>query len=276
MSSTTLLRSRAANGIAYHRTGGGSPVVLIHGVGLRSESWLPQIDALAIRYSVNAADMPGHGESSAMELSAPTIGQYADRMAAFIEATVGEPAILIGHSMGALIVLDIAARFPTLCRGVAAITAVYRRSQAATQAIQERARAIRLSDDDDLATSPVTRWFGASPTGEEARLAALCIQWLTEGDRDGYATAYGVFANQDGLSDAALASIDVPALFLTADGDPNSTPEMSRAMAQIAPRGEALVIEGARHMVQLTHPEEINAALGEFCARCDTQAAELR
>lgn len=272
MTSSALPRSRAGNGIAYHRAGDGTPVVLIHGVGLRSESWLAQIDALASRYTIFAADMPGHGESDDIGLPSPTIGQYADRMGAFIEETVEEPTIVIGHSMGAVIVLDIAARYPQLCRGVAALTAVYRRTEAATQAIRERARAMREGDGENLATSPVTRWFGESPQGEQARMAALCRQWLTEVDRDGYATAYSVFAHQDGLSDDALASIGVPALFLTADGDPNSTPAMSHAMAKVAPRGEAVVIEDARHMVQMTHPEDVNAVLGDFCARCDALA----
>ena len=57
-----------------------------------------------------------------------------------------------------------------------------------------------------------------------------------------------------------MASITCPALILTADGDANSTPEMTRAIAA-ACHGTAVVIEGSRHMVNLTAPEPVTQAL---------------
>ena len=56
----------------------------------------------------------------------------------------------------------------------------------------------------------------------------------------------------------------LPALFLTAGDDPNSTPAMARAMAAAAPNGRAVVIEGHRHMVNLTAPQLVNAALADW------------
>jgi len=50
-------------------------------------------------------------------------------------------------------------------------------------------------------------------------------------------------------------------LALTGARDPNSTPAMARQMAGQAPRGRAVVIEGHKHMVNLTAPEAVNAAL---------------
>ena len=58
-----------------------------------------------------------------------------------------------------------------------------------------------------------------------------------------------------------------PALFLTGDGDLNSTAEMAREMAAAAPRGEAVVIAGHRHMVNLTAPEMVNEALIRWLGR---------
>jgi flavin reductase (DIM6/NTAB) family NADH-FMN oxidoreductase RutF len=58
--------------------------------------------------------------------------------------------------------------------------------------------------------------------------------------------------------------LEAPALFLTGEQDPNSSPAMSQAMAAIAPRGRALIIPDERHMMNLTSPERINAALLEF------------
>jgi pimeloyl-ACP methyl ester carboxylesterase len=80
----------------------------------------------------------------------------------------------------------------------------------------------------------------------------------------GYEAAYSVFANSDKVHAARLSELKVPALFFTADGDPNSTPEMSLAMAALAPNGSSKVLTGHRHMMTLTAPEEVSATLATF------------
>ena len=55
-------------------------------------------------------------------------------------------------------------------------------------------------------------------------------------------------------------------LALTGDGDPNSTPKMSRAMAESAQNGHVKVLEGHRHMVNLTAPEAVNKILDNWLA----------
>ena len=49
--------------IAHARTGSGTPLVLVHGVGARREMWDPVVPALAARHEVVAVDLPGFGES---------------------------------------------------------------------------------------------------------------------------------------------------------------------------------------------------------------------
>ena len=46
-----------------------------------------------------------------------------------------------------------------------------------------------------------------------------------------------------------------------------STPAMARALAELAPKGEAQVLEDARHMMQMTHPDRVSERLGEFIGR---------
>ncbi|MFD2856780.1 alpha/beta fold hydrolase [Seohaeicola zhoushanensis] len=60
----------------------------------------------------------------------------------------------------------------------------------------------------------------------------------------------------------------MPALFMTGEAEPNSTPAMSRAMAELAPQGQALVVPGAAHMLPMTHPDVVNAALLDLAADC--------
>uniref|UniRef100_UPI001EF8B941 alpha/beta fold hydrolase n=1 Tax=Stenotrophomonas maltophilia TaxID=40324 RepID=UPI001EF8B941 len=56
----------------------------------------------------------------------------------------------------------------------------------------------------------------------------------------------------------------VPALFMTGECDPNSTSDMSRAMADAAPRGRLAILPGQRHMMTMTAPLDVAERLRAF------------
>lgn len=267
----TLQRSRTTDGTAYHRSGRGRPVVLVHGVGLRAESWYRQIAVLEKTHTVFAIDMTGHGESRAIDDGRPGLAPFTEQLGTFVDKVVAEPAVVVGHSMGASVVLDFAARHPAMCRGVAALTAIYRRAPDARAAVQARAATLEAGTAAEP-SAPIARWFGEAPSGADRDLAELCRRWLMQGDTRGYASAYSVFAAEDGPADAQLAALEIPALFLTGEEDRNSTPAMSERMARLARYGDTVIVSNARHMVQLTHPESVNAALGSFLDLCANPA----
>ncbi|WP_271271238.1 alpha/beta fold hydrolase [Aliamphritea hakodatensis] len=268
MTLKTLQRSDSANGLAFHRSGSGDPVVLIHGVGLRAEAWFQQLPALTRDHEVFAVDMPGHGDSALLNGTAPSLTAYVDHIAGWLETNLSGPAMVLGHSMGAMIAVQLAARYPTLCKGVVALNAVYRRSDAARSAVQNRARQMWEHPEQDRVSAPIERWFDLSGDDHEIAMANLCASWLEAAPAEGYATAYTIFSEEDGPSDAELDSLTVPAWFITGDGDQNSSPEMSRQMAARCRFGHAEVIENSRHMLQLTHPDAINALLEQFISSC--------
>ena len=239
--------------------GAGPKVVLLHGVGLRAEAWAAQIDALvAAGFAVVAPDMLGHGHSTA----APDNASLAD----FVTPLAGlldQPALVVGHSMGAMMALELAAQCPDLVRGVVAMNAVFQRSEQARSAVMARASVLDGATVADPAGT-LQRWFGSQETEE----STACRQWLTEVDPAGYKAAYTVFANSDGPGSGLLQGLDCPALFLTGADEPNSTPEMSRSMAALTPQGRAKIIEGAAHMMPMTHISRVNSELLDFAKEC--------
>lgn len=254
MTWTTLRRSDLAGGLSGHRTGSGPLMVLIHGVGLRAEAWGAMMPLLADHFTVLAVDMPGHGGSA--PVAGPGLPAYTARFAALLETET--PAFVVGHSMGAMIALDLAAQHPARVTGVAALNAIYRRSDAARQAVQARAASLATTPNADPAPT-LARWFADLASPE----ALACRDWLTTCDPKGYATAYATFAAADGPTDAALTALDVPALFLTGANDANSTPAMAQQMAALAPRGRVLAIADAAHMAPMTHAAPIVTAINQ-------------
>ena len=61
--------------ISYREAGSGTPLVILHGLGGRSESWAPQYDGLADRWRVIGWDAPGYGGSSPFETDLPSVGE---------------------------------------------------------------------------------------------------------------------------------------------------------------------------------------------------------
>ncbi|MYC84882.1 MAG: alpha/beta hydrolase [Acidimicrobiia bacterium] len=101
-------------------------LVFIHGAALDKTTWQLQTRYFAHHgFSVLAVDLPGHGASDGPVLGA--IEDYADWVAELVAAAGFGEAHLVGHSMGALIALEAAARHPrrattlTMCGGAAAI-----------------------------------------------------------------------------------------------------------------------------------------------------------
>lgn len=238
--------------------GSGPRVVLLHGVGLRAEAWGAQIDALSSAFEVVALDMAGHGESPRLEDHAH-LSAFTDS----VKEAIDGPVLVAGHSMGAMIALDLAIRYPELARGVATLNAIFRRSPEAAAAVKTRAESLDGVTPSDP-TKTLQRWFGSAASSE----ATACLNWLNSVDTAGYRDAYTVFAEEDGPSDAGIAALHCPALFCTGADEPNSTPAMSHNMARLAPQGRAEVVPGAAHMMPMTHPTQVNAILQEFFESC--------
>ncbi len=236
------------------KAGAGDTVLFLHGVGLRAEAWAAQIDHFAPEYSVIVPDMPGHGESECLGVGAK-LTDFTDRIAGAMSA----PAMVVGHSMGAMIAMDLAIRYPGKVRGVAALNAIYRRDAAAKAAVTSRVATLDGNANSDPEPT-LCRWFGERESPERR----ACRKWLGSVSPHGYRAAYSVFATEDGPSETALSVLSCPALFMTGDAEPNSTPAMSRAMAKLVPDGRAHIVEGAAHMMPMTHADAVNSALLSF------------
>lgn len=270
MTLKTQQRYKSDNGIAFFKYGSGAPIVLVHGVGLRAEAWLNQVKMLSQQNTVYAIDMPGHGESDLLVEESADLEQYVDTIANWIKTEIEEPVIMVGHSMGSMISLNFGIRYKALCNGVAALNSVYRRTPQAEQAVKKRAMDMVKNPTLDKVTTPLKRWFNRYPEGFEKQMADLCEQWLLAAPTVGYASAYKVFSQNDGPLDEELAALEIPVTFITGEGDSNSTGAMSKSMAAICPNASYAVIENSRHMVPMTHPEEINQLLAEFIKQCST------
>jgi pimeloyl-ACP methyl ester carboxylesterase len=112
----TLIRFRDIHGYwrAFRMAGSGPPLLLIHGIGDSSETWLDVLPRLARRYTVIAPDLLGHGES-AKPRADYAIAAYACGMRDLLGVLDVDRVSVVGHSFGGGVAMQFAYQFPERC-----------------------------------------------------------------------------------------------------------------------------------------------------------------
>lgn len=100
--------------VVYLKAGRGdtTPVLYVHGFTGMKENWLPLMAGMERSRPQYALDLPGWGESERRNELDYGYAAQAERVAHFIDAVIGTPVDLIGHSMGGGIAAVLAARHP--------------------------------------------------------------------------------------------------------------------------------------------------------------------
>ena len=96
-----------AAGLTWHvqEMGDGPLIVLLHGTGAATHSWRGLMPELAQDHRVIAMDLPGHGFTRGRPAGGLTLPGMAKAVAGLLNALDAVPALIIGHSAGAAIVL---------------------------------------------------------------------------------------------------------------------------------------------------------------------------
>ncbi|MHA7174652.1 alpha/beta fold hydrolase [Arthrobacter monumenti] len=91
------------------RLGSGKPVLMVHGLGSSWRNWDPVLDRLTAEREVILIDLPGFGDSPAYE-GEVTMATLTDAVQAYMRDNGLEDVDLVGSSMGARMVLELARR----------------------------------------------------------------------------------------------------------------------------------------------------------------------
>jgi len=271
MTLPTLRLCKTPSGAGYVECGSGEPLLLLHGVGMCAQAWQPQLEALSAHARVIALDLPGHGATPALSGSSD-LRDFVDWFAEVAAELTLERFSLVGHSMGALIASGFAVTYPERLNRLALLNAVYKRDKQARQAV--RARAAEMQSGHFDRNAPLERWF--APDEQQSAAYQAVKQFLHTVDKTGYAAAYQAFAEGDALYADDFSNIVCPALFLTGADDQNSTAQMAQQMATATRQGYAQVIEGHRHMVNLTAPEQVNSLLLDWLSISEREQQNVR
>ena len=250
--------------IAYERVGQGPPLVFVHGAACDARLWQPQLAALADEFTAVAWDEPGAGRSSDVPAQFG-LADYADCLAALIEALALGAAHVAGISWGGTVVQELYRRRPELVATLVLVD-TYAGWKGSLPPAEVRARvtgtyralAVRAEEFDPASALP--GWFAGDPPAEYLQLLGeMAAQVRPESMR----TALGLMAEADQRD--LLPRIAVPTLLIWGELDARSPLSVARQFERAIPDTKLVALSGAGHVSNLERPERFNDAVREFC-----------
>jgi pimeloyl-ACP methyl ester carboxylesterase len=235
-----------------HRAGDGAPLVWLHGLfGFDERD--PLVRALAERHHVIAPVAPGFEDVSEL-VDIPEVHDLAQHYDDILVALDLEAVTLAGHSFGAMIAAELAARRPQAVAGLVLLSP------------------LGLWRDDE----PVADLFGvpypAMPSLLYSDPAAASEDTDVEGDVERLVTlaqamttvAKFLWPIPDRGLRTRLYRISAPALVVFGERDAFVPPSYAEDWAEGLPAGRSALVEGAGHMLHLERPDEVVRLVDEF------------
>ena len=252
------------NGTAYKAFGDApATLIFIHGVGMCGEIWQPQVEHFSKNYRVITYDFLGHGQSL-LKKDKLTLEDYISQLYNLVNEIGVSNFSIIGHSMGALIAVAFALRYPEKVDTLIPINIVFKRTKKAQDDVIMRAKDVLKSQQIPNINQTLERWF-KNKTSPYDLLKINNVQgWLKNTSPKAYSEAYYLFATSDRVFVNNLSNLQPPVLYLTGSEDPNSTSLMSEQMAQETPNGSSESIEGEAHMMAYISAKKVNPIIEYF------------
>lgn len=243
----------------YIDQGDGPPVVLLHGDGLTAVDWRSSgiIDALAGTHRVIAFDRAGFGYSSRPRGQAWTpAAQAAILHEALHRLDVG-PAIIVGHSWGALVALALALEYPPDCGRLLLISGYYFPTFRPEMALFG-VPALRFAGDVLRYTvlPPLTRLLAPLLSAQVFAPAHVDEAFATQLAMAARPSQIWANAQEAALTIPSVAAmahrykdVRIPVAIVAGAGDKVVSPKQSERLADEIPESQLLVVPGAGHMV---------------------------
>jgi pimeloyl-ACP methyl ester carboxylesterase len=233
-------------------------VIFLHGAGFDRTAWRLQTRWFAHHgRSVLAVDFPAHGWSEGPALT--TITAMADWTARLVEAAALKSAALVGHSMGALVALDCAARHPDKVRALALC--------GVASEMPVHPEMLESAKANTLKVQELMTFWGIGNSLHKGGMVSPGL-WLRReslavlsGNEPGviHTDLAACNAYKDAL--ARAAAVKCPTVLILGDGDLMTPAAKGKALAAAISGAKAVVIPSCGHFMMVERPDETLDAL---------------
>jgi len=228
---------------------------------------LPGLLSTAAVYGRVMAGVPAPGASQVVRL--PALGDFG-AISAAIASQLPSRCLLVGHSMGAYLCLDLWRRVPERIAGMALLSCTAAADSPATA--EGRQKAVRYARNAGIAAlaEAVAKQTMSPAAYQDEGLRAQVLAMAEAIGVETFAAHQTALAGRPD-SIATLPDITCPVLAVTGSLDAVTPPQAGWALAASIPRGVFHEIEGAGHMLPLEAPDMLAVLLRPFLSACSNE-----
>lgn len=243
----------------YSEAGDGRPaLILIHGWASRLDHWQPAVAPLARHHRVLRLDLRGHGRSEA-PTDAYSMRQFADDTAALARSRRIREAVIVGHSMGSTVALELARRHPRLVAGVVMVDGAL--DQYTTARDVDRSDLWRAMSEPPYEQAIVETYAQFFPDPRDATLAERVVADAAKTPE--HAALASWRASLTANIPAIAKQVRQPVLYVC--GGHGLRP--AAAVHEVLPHAAYAQAALTGHFVQLEAPDQLAAMIRRFAER---------
>ena len=250
--------------IAFRESGAGPAIFLLHGMNGDSRSWAYLFHSLNASFRLIAWDAPSFGKS---DVFGDEVNDFKNAAKALMQGLEVESAVVIGHSMGGLVALQLAADETDLVAGLILSSSHLGFSKPKGEALMPRYadRIERLSSgvvDIDYGIERARRSTPPNTSDNTIQfLANISTGARLEGIRDGGRMS------QEADNVSICSQVDAPVLILSGGQDKVISNDMHAALIAALPFAKQAVIPKAGHASYAEYPGEVTKHIKVFAMK---------
>lgn len=241
-------------GLEVIERGDGPVIVLLHGAGVDAALWKPQMEPFSKQYHVIAPNLPGHGQSAPVE----SVEEMADAVRALLQGKGIAQYALVGLSLGGMVAMEIAGRWPSEVSHLVTVESVPTVSESAfgKKLANWATLLFKILPPSMIAALPVSA--AVAQTQDAGKYVQGAMAKMTA--KNNY-TIMRAACRYDGRE--RLPNITAKTLVMVGAMN-KKTHRQAQTMADAIPHSEFLVIPVAGHVANRDAPDFFNASVLSF------------
>jgi pimeloyl-ACP methyl ester carboxylesterase len=265
----TFDRFTATNGFVWpiEEAGEGPTVLALHGVGGGAYFFRGLAQRLSLRYRVIATDLPS-GLRPDGSAEPATMAAWADGVSELLASRVTEPAVVVGHSLGTILALELWRRRPGLVRALAFVGGLPAVRDLMRDRLRERLVAVADQGMAGWGPRVASGVFGRKAFDAVPESIGMFERLLEAHPPATYIRNMEILLAASAVD--VVPTVSVPCLSISGTEDNYAPPEFVADFLRMLPGScDQVVLEGVGHMPFFEVPAEFAAAIGAFLARVD-------
>ena len=239
--------------------GEGFPLVLVHGFLGSSVMWKPQIDFFKDNFRVITPDLPGYGKSNKAK-SHNSIQSISNLLLDCLREKKIDKFHLLGHSMGGMIVQDMAKKSgEKISKLVCYSTGPRGEMPGRFETVEQSRENLKKKGLETTAKNIAKTWF---IKGEEAKYFDICIDSGKQTSMETADNSLVAIKNWNGVD--ALKNIKNETLIVWGDQDKSYNLEQIQTLENNIENSKLIIFKNCAHNVHLEQPDLFNKTIKDF------------